>query len=244
VGEDIRDIRGNIPLPGPASAPGAPQWRSLAKTGAITLLLAVAGLIAYSLYAARLRERPEPVVDIPVARPVPATEPAVENAAPERLTPYSGRDFGMRSGFRPSLVVAGPFEPIAADVFTTETRAFALDGIEGPPASAICLGDGNRLWACGLQSRAALIGLIRDKEPMCQLVSGKPGSKPRDPGTGRWNCSVDGVDLALRLVEGGWARPTTRNESALLAALESARAARRGLWEGGWTIVRVPATAP
>lgn len=240
MGEDIRDMRGKAPSPRSA----APQWRSLAITAAITLLLAVCGLIAYSVYAARLRDRSEPVEPMPERQPAPMAETPSENAEPGRLTPFSGRDFGMRSGFRPSVVVSGPFEPMQAHVFTTETRAFALDGIEGPPATAICLGDEKRLWACGLQSRAALIGMIRDKEPACQLVSGKPGSKPRDPGNGLWNCTVEGVDLALRLVEGGWARPTTRNDSALLAAFERARETRRGLWEGEWNIVRVPQIAP
>lgn len=240
MGEDIRDMRGKEPAPG--SPP--PQWRSLAITGAATLLIAACGLIGYSLYAARLRDRPALVEPVPAANTAPAAAIPSENDETERLTPYSGRDFGMRSGFRPSIVVAGPFEPMQAHVFTTETRAFALDGIEGPPATAICLGDEKRLWACGLQSRAALIGLIRDKEPACQLVSGKQANKPRDPGTGLWNCSVDGKDLALKLVEGGWARPTTRNDSALLAALERAKAARRGMWEGEWNIVRVPPAIP
>ncbi len=240
MGEDIRDMRGKEPSPGAAP----PQWRSLAITGAITLLLAACGLIAYSVHAARQRDRQEAIVVPPAPAPMPASETSSDNAEPARLTPYSGRDFGMRSGFRPSVVVTGPFEPIQAHVFTTETRAFVLDGIEGPPATAICLGDEKRLWACGLQSRAALIGLIRDREPLCQLVSGKPANKPRDPGTGLWNCTVDGADLALRLVDGGWARPTSRNDSAILAALGRAKEARRGLWEGAWDIVRVPPVAP
>ncbi len=233
-------MRGKEPAPGSPSS----QWRSLAITGGVTLLIAVCGLIGYSVYAARLRGRPEPVKPVSTANTVPVAATPSENETPERLTPYTGRDFGMRSGFRPSVVVIGPFEPIQAHVFTTETRAFALDGIEGPPANAICLGDEKRLWACGLQSRAALIGLIRDKEPVCQLVSGKPASMVRDPGTALWNCTADGTDLGLRLVEGGWARPTTRTDSALLAALERAKAARRGLWEGEWNIVRVAPAIP
>lgn len=218
--------------------PPAAQWRSLAVTGGVTVLVVVCGLIAYSVYAERLKKQPALIDEPPSVSPRQVE--LIDKAEPEHLTPYSGRDFGMRSGFRPRVMVTGPFEPVAAHIFTTETRAFALDGIEGPPPTAICLGDGKRLWACGLQSRAALIGLIRDKEPDCQLISGKPANKPRDPGTGLWTCVVNGEDMALKLVEGGWARPTTRSDSAVIAALERAREARRGLWEGEWNIVRVP----
>jgi endonuclease YncB( thermonuclease family) len=225
-------------------APSANALRSLALTGLISLVLVGAGILAYRHWPGLRSDPTTAPLAIPgiprVTAPAPSTATTPPPEEDDRLTVFSPRDFGHRSRFATPITVAGPFEPLRGDTFTNEEATFALAGIEGPPATAICLGGDKRLWACGLQSRAALIGLLRNKEPRCTLVSGVPVRRPRDPGTARWNCRIDGRDLALLLVEAGWAKPAARDDRALLAARDRAVEARRGLWDGDWTIVRVP----
>jgi endonuclease YncB( thermonuclease family) len=233
-----------VEKPAPLEPP-PPHRRSLVLTALASLLVVAAGLALYRYVPALHPKRPDAIVGLPTApKPGDASMNANPDTGDDRLTPFSPRDFGARSRFSTPIVLAGPFEPLRGDILTTEESAYALDGIEAPPASAICLGADKRLWACGLQSRAALNGLVRGKELVCQLQSGRPQRKPRDPGTARWQCSAEGRDIALLLVEGGWAKPANRDDRAILAARDAAQAAQRGLWDGDWNIVRVPEAAP
>lgn len=239
-----REGQGSTP---PGETPKATKHglRSLAITGFVAVAVLAAGLVAYR-FVPNLRPKADdaPLVLPGVPRaPAPSPPPAStghDALDPDRLTPFSGRDFGMRSRFSSAIMVSGAFEPLRGDIFTNEEAAYALDGIEAPPASAICLGQDKRLWACGLQARAALQGFIKGKALSCILQSGRPIRKPRDPGNARWNCQIEGRDLALLLVEGGWAKANSRTDRAFILAEDTARQAQRGLWDGGWNIVRVP----
>lgn len=229
------------------TAPGRPRprWRSLALTAAASLVVVAIGLAAYRFIPALRPQPPDLLVGVPQA-PRPVSPAGLqEDAGDDRLSPFMPRDFGHRSRFARPVRIAGPFEPLRGDILTNEEITIALDGLDSPPASAICLGGDKRLWACGLQARAALIGHVRGKDLICTLQSGQPIRSPRDPGTARWTCLVDGRDLALLLVEGGWARPARPlQDRTMLATRDAALAARRGLWDGDWNIVRVPETGP
>jgi len=212
----------------------------------VAAILVAGGILAYPhLHALRQKADDAPLA-LPMA-PRPPASPTLPSRLPgeaddARLSAFSPRDFGMRSQFRTAVTVNGPFEPLKADVFTNDESSYALDGIRVPPPSAVCLGADKRLWACGLQARAALHGYLRGKTLQCKLVSGQPVRRPRDPGTARWQCTAEGKDIALQMVEGGWARPAGRDERAFLQAEAAAEAQQRGLWDGGWTIARVPET--
>lgn len=228
---------------------GSDTRRSRQRLGSLTLtalgslIVVVIGLAAYRFIPALRPTPPDILVGIAQA-PRPATQAgAQEDAGDDRLSPFTPRDFGHRSRFARLVRIAGPFEPLRGDILTNEEVTIALDGLDSPPASAICLGGDKRLWACGLQARAALIGHVRGKDLLCTLQSGQPIRSPRDPGTARWRCTVEERDLALLLVEGGWAKPAgPLPDRAMLGARDAALAARRGLWDGDWNIVRVPET--
>jgi endonuclease YncB( thermonuclease family) len=44
--------------------------------------------------------------------------------------------------------------------------------------------------------------------------------------------------MAIQLVADGWAQPVGRLDRPMLAAYGKARAEKRGLWDGGWTLAR------
>jgi endonuclease YncB( thermonuclease family) len=241
-----RSSNSNVERDGVTPAPRRyrPKLPSLALTALASLILVAIGLAAYRFVPALRPTPPDILVGVPQApRPVVPARPA-EEMGDDRLSPFTPKDFGHRSRFSRPVRIAGPFEPLRGDILTNEEVAIALDGLVAPPASAICLGGDKRLWACGLQARAALNGFVRGRELLCTLQSGQPQRKARDPGTAKWDCTVEGRDLALLLVEGGWAKPAPqRQDRAMLAARDAAQAAQRGLWDGDWNIVRVPEAA-
>lgn len=229
-----QDAESRRPRPGPGS---------LTLTALGSLIVVAIGLAAYRYVPALRPQPPDILIGVPQAPRPPVNAVPQDEAGEERLSPFTPRDFGHRSRFARAVRIAGPFEPLRGDILTNEEVAIALDGLDSPPASAICLGGDKRLWACGLQARAALIGHVRGKDLLCTLQSGQPIRSPRDPGTARWTCLVDGRDLALLLVEGGWAKPGgPLPDREKLAARDGAQAAKRGLWDGDWNIVRVPET--
>ena len=106
-----------------------------------------------------------------------------------------------------------------------------LAGLVGPRRDSVCQDGEKRLWACGLQARAALNNLIRRSRIACTPV------QPVLNNILEANCSVDGRDLGLDLVSAGFARSATPSQNT--ASLETdAASQQRGLWNGGWTIRR------
>lgn len=105
----------------------------------------------------------------------------------------------------------------------TRTR---LAGLVGPAREAVCLDEQGLLWACGLQARAALLQVIGQGELACTPV------QPSD-GIVIATCAADGQDIGRQLVQRGFARPAAETRDA---AMDEARTARRGLWNGGWRI--------
>lgn len=106
-----------------------------------------------------------------------------------------------------------------------------ITGLVGPTRDGVCEDDDKRLWACGLQARAALNNLIRRERVLCTPV------RPIVDQVLEARCSVDGRDLGLELAKAGFARsvaPSLKTASAEANAAEE----RRGLWNGGWTIRR------
>ena len=105
-----------------------------------------------------------------------------------------------------------------------------LAGVDGPPGNAICTAADGRLWACGLQARAALHNIIAQSPLTCTLAGKAP------PDLTLADCALDGEDLAAKLVASGWARPIRPDDVRFASGRDLASAERRGLWDGGWTI--------
>jgi endonuclease YncB( thermonuclease family) len=197
------------------------------------LILGAAFILFFAAFLVlpRLHQRfaaPEPV---PVMREAAIKPP--ETAPPEAVTPFSPQSFGARAGFRQSLEIAPPFDIVDGRSVRHGARIIALAGIAAPAAPAVCRDDDGRLWACGLQARAALNNRIRDGAIACRQAAGGAD----------WTCDAGGEDLALWLVSRGWARPDAGGGMALHRAVEEARQAKLGLWNGGWMIIRSLAPA-
>jgi endonuclease YncB( thermonuclease family) len=147
----------------------------------------------------------------------PAPEP------PRYLTPIRGAT---------PIRLSPPYEVDDGLTIRTERQLVRLAGLEGPSAEAACLDPAGRLWACGLQARAALYNAIRGEDVLCRPVEPAGGPIPVV------ECSVGKDDLARILVAKGFARPTVERGAPIRRALDDAKRDNLGLWNGGWAIRR------
>ena len=183
--------------------------------------LALTGLIAFFDYGgAQLRpapapERPAPVAQAPALTPKPAEPP------PVYLVPIVNA---------PPIPLAPPFEVDDGLTIRTETQRVHLAGLEGPARDAICFDPDNKLWACGLQARAALYNVIRRAELVCRRV------QPADATIPNVECAIGREDVGRQLVAQGFARPALERGAEIRAALDAAKRNNLGLWNGGWRI--------
>jgi endonuclease YncB( thermonuclease family) len=100
--------------------------------------------------------------------------------------------------YRPVAKAAGEIE---ADGYTVR-----LAGIEITPADRTCA-DGNApSWPCGVVARTAFRAWMRGRAVACDVPS-----KPRELTT---HCTLDGNDMALWLVENGWAKSAGQYDEA------------------------------
>lgn len=96
-----------------------------------------------------------------------------------------------------------------------------LVGIDAPEIDQTCH-DGIAFYGCGREARERLRQLISGREVTC--------ATRRKDRYGRFlaTCHAGGVDIAARMVEGGWAVASGDYDLAELRA----RTARRGIWAG------------
>lgn len=200
--------------------------------GGAFLLFFVALIALPRLHAYLVRPVSAPVAGPPVAA-VP--EPAAETPA---RTPFSRETLAGRGGFRRPETPAGAIEPVDGRSFRAGERVYALAGIDAPGGQAVCRDGEGRLWACGLQARAAINNRIKEGGLACLQAARGAAAEAG------FTCDVAGEDLALWLVRHGWARPAASGSMALHRAAEEARAAKSGLWNGDWTLIRGIAPAP
>jgi endonuclease YncB( thermonuclease family) len=114
----------------------------------------------------------------------------------------------------------------------TDSVRLRLARLDGPSTDAICSNAENRMWACGLQARAALVNMIRSKPIVCQRVGGDGDGPPEA------ECTLEPRRHRPHSRPPGFARPANPAERALAGDLRDAKAEKRGLWNGGWTIKR------
>lgn len=113
---------------------------------------------------------------------------------------------------------------IDGDSLELDNRIVRLAGIDAPELGQRCrkeVGD----WRCGLDAALALRKLISFGPVVC---------KPADSSDGAplVSCMAGDRDLALSLLEQGYAVATAEAASALQAAEAKARDAKLGLWRG------------
>ena len=106
-----------------------------------------------------------------------------------------------------------------------------LHGVAAPPRGATCLKPDNSRFDCGAAASEALAGQLRGLSVSCKLYG-------RDTaGFLQGLCEAEGRDVNRGIVASGWAR--ARSETPGFAAASfgdeegQARAAHRGLWQGG-----------
>jgi endonuclease YncB( thermonuclease family) len=128
------------------------------------------------------------------------------------------------------IAVEPPYVIVDGITFAAGPVTIRLAGLDGPPARAACRDQNGHVWACGLQARAALNNETRQRNVACTIVG-------RSDDVVQATCTVEGDDLGRRLLAEGWARQAGDGPAAYADAAESARAAGRGLWNGGWAIV-------
>ena len=194
--------------------PGFASWAVLAIVAAILAAVLVAAVPNRS-------ERPTKAASLTVER---------GDDGDDRVKANQERAPSALSVAKPgAMVLAPPHDVIDAITLRSANRDVRLADIMSPEVHAVCVGDEGDLWACGLQARAFLHYLVRDKEIECL----PRGSAEVNPVMAK--CRAADLDLAHALVAEGWARPFTPGgeyDRHVQAAAES----KRGVWRGGWRI--------
>lgn len=177
---------------------------------------------------------------VPAERFGEAAPPAAEAASADRGVgavkfgqAVPSEPVGRRPESGPTAFeMKGPFNIIDGRTFGDSTITVSLSLLDAPDRSAVCVNDTGQLWGCGLRARAALNNLLRGQSLACQGDLSKP--EPVEA-----SCRSPSGDLAAQVVLTGYARPVS-GVSAFDAETAEARAARRGLWNGGWHIRPAP----
>lgn len=191
--------------------------------GWIASAAALAAVLAGVLVAGLTPTLPE----APVSKHVPgrsgtAAQPTPIPSSTMPLTAAGGRQAA-------TLRLWPPYEVADAVTILTETHRIRLAGLEGPASEAACYDPAQRLWACGLQARAALNNLIRGQTLLCRDTGLKAGEASIA------HCSLGREPLDRAMVRQGYARPLTV-DGPLAPDLLEARVQKRGLWNGDWRV--------
>lgn len=196
------------------------QRRAVAVS-AVTIVAVAYGLLILARPPAVAPVEQVTVAPVAPSSPRPPPQPALIPKSAERadlkpdprtsLEPYTfGPPFQIDDG-----LTFGPDKAV-------RTR---LSGLSGPGRDAVCRDREDRLWACGLQARAALNNLIAKRQVRCIPTAPSDSVVPA-------KCTADGADLGRQLVELGYARSEVEHQ----AEMDRARAANSGMWNGGWRL--------
>lgn len=137
-------------------------------------------------------------------------------------------------GFAPPRSFLPPHAAIDATVFDTGEGRVKLADVWPVGRKEVCMGPNEVRFACGLMARASLQNHIAGKTVVCT-----PRFQPVRAGeraTIVADCTVEGRDLASHMVEAGFAFPAGEAAPARSAALDAARAGKRGVWAGHYDL--------
>lgn len=129
-----------------------------------------------------------------------------------------------------TLRLTRPFDIIQSTTFATEAVVITLAGVTGPEADAVCINSQNHLVACGRSARAALNNTLGKEDVTCVTITSPYPERVTA------NCRTKEGDLAELLTRQGWLQPEPPQRPELQAAMEQARKAGAGMWDGGWRL--------
>lgn len=121
---------------------------------------------------------------------------------------------------------AGAARVVDGDTLEIGGRRIRLLGVDAPELQQTCR-RGTQDFQCGHDVQLFLTLEIGEREVTCR------GNRSDTFGRLLARCTVAGRDVALWLVEQGFAR-AAREVSPYLAAEQAAQRARRGLWDSQW----------
>ena len=138
--------------------------------------------------------------------PLPSAKPSFDVPVPETL--------------------AGTARAISGDTLAISGRVVRLDDIEAVELGQVCRDSRGRAWRCGRRARQMMRDFIARKRVVCRDLA--------RAGTGQLQgtCTVGGEDIALRVVEAGYAFADGFLFRTYGDAESVAKEARRGVWQG------------
>jgi endonuclease YncB( thermonuclease family) len=124
---------------------------------------------------------------------------------------------------------SGDARVIDGDTIVINGKHIRLQGIDAVESAQTCGRDGGR-WPCGRHAGFALARFIHGRALECRAVDRD------DYGRIVAICFADGVDINEWMVREGWAVAYRKYSTAYVEAEESARAAKRNIWSGTFTM--------
>jgi endonuclease YncB( thermonuclease family) len=123
-----------------------------------------------------------------------------------------------------STILFGIAVAIDGDTLALEGARLHLHGIDAPELGQSCERDG-AAYPCGIVARDHLGKLVTDRQVICTIVAHERERVFA-------NCVAERTDLAVAMVDAGWAFAAPHQSRRHLAQEERARTERRGVWQG------------
>ena len=113
---------------------------------------------------------------------------------------------------------------IDGDTLVVKGRLVQLAGIDAPELGQRCSNDG-KAWRCGREAALALRKMIAFGTTEC-------AQEETEPESALASCTVDGKDLAIALLQQGYAVALPEAAARYQTAQEGAKDAKIGIWRG------------
>ena len=123
-------------------------------------------------------------------------------------------------------LASGPAVVVDASHLDVAGRRFKLYGIDAPDLDETCNDADEKEYACGIEARNALAGLVAGAAVSC-LPRG-----PNENAEALGVCSVGSGDVAQAMIAKGWAIADRTRTLYYEKAEEDARLTKLGLWQG------------
>jgi endonuclease YncB( thermonuclease family) len=121
--------------------------------------------------------------------------------------------------------LSGPAQVIDGDSIVVAGERIRLRGIDAPEQDQACIRSG-RNWMAGRESAAFMVDLVAGKTVECDRIeSDKYGRTVAI-------CFVEDRDIGAAMVRAGWAIAYRRFDKRYVAAEETAKTAKSGIWSG------------
>ena len=127
-----------------------------------------------------------------------------------------------------SAPIVGPAHAADGDSLVINDTRIRLYGIDAPELDQQCQRNGVN-WACGAEAKQALQDMVADRPVTCL-----PHSTDKH-GRVVAICSDQYGEINVAMVELGWATAYSFHTDRYEAAQASAKAARKGIWDGQFT---------